>query len=266
MYSLDTNFLKDREIEQLSTAKVSKPKKKITLGEMFPLFGGVAAGAVPLIAVVGLLIFANLQKQAVNQELGTLKQELTELEAKNQKIKQIKAEIDQAETEAQTFASVFNQVKPWSAILQDLRDRIPAGVQIVSLKQTETLPSANRNVPEGEPAPQLPEIQLTIEGVARNYTAVNDFLLTLQKSQFLQKDKTSIDTAQLVQNPFKLELPKTENAPEIEVELPKVVRYKIITQFNDKPTSELIRELDRKGAVGLVTRIRTLESKGVIKP
>lgn len=266
MYSVDTNFLKDREIDQLNTTKVSKPKKKITLGEMFPLFGGIVAGAVPLVAVVGLLIFANLQKKSASQSLASLKQELTQLEAKNQKIQQIKAEIAQAESEAQTFASVFNRVKPWSAILQDLRDRIPAGVQIVSLKQTETLPGKNRNAKEGEPAPQLPEIKLTIEGLARNYTAVNDFLLTLQKSQFLQKDQTSIETAQLVDNPFNLELPEIEDGPEIEVDLPKVVKYKIIAQFNDKPTSELIRELDRKGAVGLVTRIRTLESKGVIKP
>ena len=269
MYSLDTNFLNDRQVEQLVTKK-SSPKKNISLGELLPLFGGIVAGIIPLAVVAGLLLFVNVQKNNANEKLAGLKSELQQLEAQNQRIQQLKQEISQAEGEAQTFASVFNQVKPWSAIMQDLRDRIPAGVQILSLRQSEELPKeakqAKQNQGEVTAAKDLkPEVTLRIEGIAKSFNEVNDFMLTLQNSRFLKKEKTLIETAELIENPFQLELPETDNSADIEVTLPPVVRYKILATFTEKPASELIRELDRKGAVGLVTRIKTLEDKGIIK-
>lgn len=266
MYSLDTNFLKDRQIDEAPASKAFKaPKKKATFGELMPLFGGAAVGIVPLALVAGLWLVSHLQKQSATEEMAGLERELSELEVKNQKIQQIKQEIDQAQAEAQAFASVFNQVKPWSAILQDLRDRIPKGVQIVSIKQEETLPKEDKNSAATNQQ-LLPEIELDIQGIANDYEAVNDFVLSLQKSRFLKREKTLIEDAKLEDSPFELQFPETENAPKIEVELPKVVKYTIVTQLSDTPAAELLRELDRKGAVGLVTRIRTLEDKGVIQP
>ncbi|NEO02464.1 MAG: fimbrial assembly protein, partial [Moorea sp. SIO3I7] len=52
---------------------------------------------------------------------------------------------------------------------------------------------------------------------------------------------------------------------QVKYTLPKVVEYTIKTQLSDIPASEILKELDRKGAVGLVTRIRNLQSQGVIQ-
>jgi type IV pilus assembly protein PilN len=48
--------------------------------------------------------------------------------------------------------------------------------------------------------------------------------------------------------------------------LPKVVEYKIQTSLKRIPSADLIRELERKGAVGLVTRLRSLQQQQAIKP
>ena len=68
-------------------------------------------------------------------------------------IKQKEAEITAIKTETQALVSVFDQIKPWSAMLQVLRDRIPARVRIESIKQTE--PESGRR---GESAPNSPVV------------------------------------------------------------------------------------------------------------
>ena len=75
--------------------------------------------------------------------------------------------------------------------------------------------------------------------------------------------------AELVQNPARLEVNRPEalnqSAAKVTYTLPKLVQYEIRTSPSEVGASELIRELDRKGAVGLVTRIRTLQQKGVLQ-
>ena len=275
MYSLETNFLKDRQIEGITTKPI-RPKRKVTVGEMVPLFAGIAARLIPLAIVAGLWGFVNVQKNGARQELVKLERERDKLEEQSQKLQKIKARIRSAEAEAEAFASVFNQVKPWSAILQDLRDRIPGGVQIKAVKQSEELPKIKKSssrkkskkskddaAPAAAAVPQiLPVVTLEIEGVANNYDAVNDFLLTLKDSKFLEEEETAITEAQLVDSNFELQVPEGQD---VEVEFPQVVKYKIVSQLTNLSASELIRELDRKGAVGLVTRIKNLENEGVIK-
>jgi type IV pilus assembly protein PilN len=51
-----------------------------------------------------------------------------------------------------------------------------------------------------------------------------------------------------------------------QLELPKIVTYKIQTSIKRIPSADLIRELERKGAVGLVTRLKSLQQQQVIKP
>jgi type IV pilus assembly protein PilN len=47
--------------------------------------------------------------------------------------------------------------------------------------------------------------------------------------------------------------------------LPKVVKFLMTATLTDVPASELLQELERKGDIGLVTRIKVLKEKGVIK-
>jgi type IV pilus assembly protein PilN len=114
-------------------------------------------------------------------------------------------------------------------------------------------------------------MKLEIAGTARSFDDVNYFLLTLQRSSFFKSNETQLVSAQLVTNPTKLEVPETkgQSVAQVTYQLPKLVEYKIQTSLNDAPASELLRELDRKGAVGVVTRIRTLQQiqeKGGTQP
>jgi type IV pilus assembly protein PilN len=46
--------------------------------------------------------------------------------------------------------------------------------------------------------------------------------------------------------------------------LPRQVTFTIQTAQSDAPASELLRELNRVGAVGQVTRIENLQNKGIL--
>ncbi|MBD1921569.1 PilN domain-containing protein [Microcoleus sp. FACHB-831] len=269
MYSLDVNFLKDRP--DFVNERSNKPKKEKTpIGTMVPLIAGVAVGLLLPGAVGGLLWYLNQQTAQLEQEGSQLDTQLASQTQKQNEIKSITQQTTTIQGETQALASVFNQIKPWSAMLQEVRDRIPPGVQIKTIVQTEQAAPA----PAATPAPNaqaqttpLPIANLEISGTARSFNDVNDFLLTLQRSSFLKKDSTQLVSASLVANPTTLELPKTQaQAANVKIELPKVVEYKIQTSLTDVPSSELVRELDRKGAVGIVSRIRNLQTKGVIQP
>jgi type IV pilus assembly protein PilN len=141
-------------------------------------------------------------------------------------------------------------------VLQDLRDRIPATVQIDSIKQiAPTAPT------EGQPAPN-PAGGVEISGFGRSFSDVNDFMLSLQQSRFFKAAQTKIMTAELVDAPIQL---GAQAATSIQIKPPQIVKYTIQSSLSDVPASELIRELEQKGTVGLVNRIRTMQQIGVIQ-
>ncbi len=152
--------------------------------------------------------------------------------------------------------TVFDQIRPWSAMLQDLRDRIPTAVQIENIKQIPPI------VPVAGQPPANPAGGLEITGLARSFNDVNDFLLSLQQSRFLKPTESRILTATLVDAPLP---PGAGQSPAgVTIKLPQVVKYTIQSGMSDIPASELIRELEKKGTVGLVTRIRSMQQTGVI--
>lgn len=113
---------------------------------------------------------------------------------------------------------------------------------------------------------------IEISGIAKSFNDVNDFLLVLQKSNFLQPKETRLVTAELQANPTKLEPLKFRDLPQQasiqQTDLPKLpeqVNFNIQTKLSEVPASDLLRELDRKGAAGLVTRIEELQRRGVIQ-
>lgn len=279
MYSLDVNFLKDRP-------DIIKPDRPTSTGthkeSMTPLFIGVAVGLLLPALVGGLWFFMQQQNAGIQEEIAEKEAKLGSLKQAEQQIKQLDDEIKKVNDETTALASVFNQIKPWSAILQDVRERIPPNVQIGSIEQKQVVATAaaapaattpQAGAPAAKPSTQM-TTKLEIEGLAKSFDDVNYFLLTLQRSPFLKKDETQLIKAQLQSNPAKLEYnyPQSQNqgGGKVTYELPKAVGYTIQATVNDVPASELMRELDRKGAVGLVTRIRTLQSlqekeKGVLK-
>lgn len=278
MYSLDVNFLNDRpDIRPQGQGTTYKPGPNPR--EMTPLILGVVLGLL-LPGLVGGLWFALQQQIAgLEQQSTELDAELARQGAEKQKIAQLQAQVDKVKTETDALASVFNQIKPWSAMLQDIRERVPPGVQIRTIQQTQVVPTQATASPTPSPAAGTPNAQeasapsptsqLEITGTARSFDEVNYLLLTLQRSSFVKSAETQLVRAELVKNANKLEVNVPENRNQggatVTYELPKVVEYKIQTSISDVPASELLRELDRKGAVGLVTRIRTLQEKGVIQ-
>lgn len=290
MYSLDINFLKDRGVQQ-EPIKRAKPAPK---GSMTPLYIGLALGLLLPALVGGMWFFLQQQIAQKESDKANLDAQLAQLKIEQDKVVKLNAQTAQVEEETTSLASVFDQIKPWSAMLQDIRERIPPGVQISSITQTAATaaptpapaaraktppkpvasPGASpgaKNAPTATPvaAAPRPTSKLEISGRARSFDDVNYFLLTLQRSSFLKRDETQIVKAELVKDSSRVEVrrPNTPGQPTSNTtyELPKSVQFKIQTNLSDIPASELLRELNRKGAVGLVTRIQNLQEKGVIQ-
>ncbi|MBW4678320.1 MAG: PilN domain-containing protein [Desmonostoc geniculatum HA4340-LM1] len=256
MYSLDVNFLKDRPAYQKKPEKKGGVSLRLPGGNLTPIYVGVALGVgLPGLLGVGWWL---LQGKVVELDgtIAQLDQESKRLDTEIGNLNKIKAETSAIKGETQALVTVFDQIRPWSAMLQDLRDRIPAAVQIENIRQIPPIPVA-----EGKP-PNNPAGGLEITGLARSFNDVNDFLLSLQQSRFLKSSESRIITASLVDAPITSGV--AQPAPGVTIKPPQVVKYTIQSSMNDVPASELIRELEKKGTVGLVTRIRTMQQTGVI--
>lgn len=281
MYSLDINFIKDRP-EYNTKTSTRTSKLRLPIGNFSPIYLGLATGLL-LPALVGLgWLFLQSQNGQLEQQIAELDTQLNRLGIQEQEIKKVQAETNQIKAENQALATVFNQIRPWSAMLQDIRDRIPATVQIESIKQIAAAAPAASPSPSPSPSPQAsppanttPQGQaplptatpvggIEITGIARSFNDVNDFLLTLQQSAFFNPTDTRIVTAELVDSSA-IAGSASPSASTVVVRGPQFVRYTIQSSLSDIAASELLRELERKGALGLVARIRFLQQRGVIQ-
>lgn len=270
MYSLDVNFIKDRP--EYRTDKADRASKPRTVtSNLNPLYLGLATGLLLPALVGGGWFFLQNQNTQLEQKIAAIDADLSRLGIQEQEIKQIQAQTTQIQTETKALATVFNQIRPWSAMLQDLRDRIPKTVQIETIKQIAATPQAGQPAPSPSPTAQAgqsapnPGGGIEISGIARSFNDVNDFLLTLQQSPFLKSIETKIVTVELIDNPIQAAAPLLQSSKAVPLKLPQVVRYTIQSTLSDTQASELLRELERKGALGLVTRIRILQQQGVLQ-
>jgi type IV pilus assembly protein PilN len=313
MYNLDINFLKDRSDYAGAGARGPagrSPSRRsgaaASSGGRSRGGGGASSGSVLAIgALVGLLPLALVglgwgwlafQKNANENKLADLKVQVAEIEQKEKERDKAKADLASAKSQIESLTGVFSNIKPWSAMSQDLRDRLPAGVQITEILQKTEVPpapvaapttpttaqvaaSGAQASPSAAPTPviQEPIGRIEITGAADNFDRVNDFLVVLQKSNFLNADQTKIITSERqseVPVPVAaVPLPNGQTSgsrnqinPADLPKLPAKVTFKIETELANVSTDELLRELERKGAVGLVSRIDALKQKGVIKP
>lgn len=260
MYSLDVNFLKDRNLDLSKMTTVDPIASGPSLKQQLPIYIG-AGVMLALLSLSGLsILFISWQKDQTQQNIQVLEGEIAKLNSQNQKIQQIEGQIKTLNEEITGLVGVFNQVKPWSAILQDLTDQTPATVQISSIQQADKA--------------------LTLSGFARDYGDLNDFVLTLQNSRFFNADKTKLVTATTEALPLKAEGATTDKGdgatpPPAQgekgdksagptVTIPPGVKYTITTELTDTPDQELIDELRRKTAIGLPARFKIMEQKGIL--
>lgn len=274
MYSLDINFLNDRpEYKPDAARRGGRPKSTFAASDRRPLYWGLAAGVFFPVVMLALWGILQAESSKLTAEQAELDSQLGNLEQQKKELASVNEQIKQTTDETQALATVFNQIKPWSAMAQDIRDRLPPGVQVTAIKQVPPAVGAPAQpAPAAGSAPPVPVSGVVqIAGVANSFSDVNDFILTLQQSNFLQSDKTKLVDSKLGEKRT-LRLPdlpglNTNRTGTVEPpRLPQQIEFSIETALNDVPASELIRELERKGAVGLVTRIDALKDKGVIKP
>lgn len=269
MYSIDINFLNDRPDYRPDLVQArSGGGAQLSAINKILLIGGASVGVVVPALVLGSWLVVNQQKQGLEAELEKLEGELAALENKVEEVQNAEAEIQALRKEAQSMAAVFDHVKPWSAIMEELRDRATmAGVTIQSVEQSETKPEASQsqNQQKGEQnqSQSAPKtiVNLEISGTATTYEALNDFVLVLEDSPFFQPDKTQLMDANKTSNPSNVEL-LDESIPN-DTELPDVVEYTIETRLTDDRVHKLLPEIRDNGADGIVARIETLKQEGL---
>lgn len=265
MYSIEINFLKDRVTTP--TKGGGRGKKPLPKQALVPLYAGILVGLLFPAIALGLWGYVQWRTGQVQAEIDAKNVELAQLKEKQKQIDSLKAEIAVARSQVNGLASIFGRIKSWSAILQDIRDRVPDRMKVASIKQVEVQPNA-APAPSPSPSPspgaaaappaavtQAP-ITLNISGFADTYQPINDFLLTLKKSPLLEAKETRLVSAQLTNFPGTVQ---QTGKTQVQVELPQVVQYIIQTQLTNLPDPELLRVLERKGALGLSTRLRAAE-------
>lgn len=278
MYGLDINFLNDRP--ELKPEAAARSKTVSTSPDSkTPLYLGVAALVIFPALALGAWLFLNNQNTQLNQRVAELDGQIATLKNQLGEIDSVRAQTKQITDETAAYVTVFNRIKPWSAMAQDIRDRLPAGIQLASIKQVAP-PAGAVAAPSPSPTPKPgaspppappPPIFIEIAGVANSFDAINDFLLVLQRSSFVEADQTRlVQATQGAPRPLRsISIPGVQTGTtgsQQLPDLPPVVEFVIRTRLNEVPTSELLRELERKGAVGVVTRIETLQQKGVVPP
>lgn len=269
MYSLDINFLNDRPDYKPTTKPKPTPGGGGQPIDQKPILIGVGA-AIALNALVGGVWFVFNQRNAqLQKEVEALQAQLGEKTSQVNELEQIYTETKQTNEEADALATVFNEIKPWSALSQEVAELMQiAGVRIANIEQTEPEPAAApAAAKEGEEAPPPPPrntATVKIEGFASSFGQLNDFILLLNQSPFFDGEKTKLLAAELQDNPIQLVVDGGDR--QTDLELQPVVEYEIETALSSAKASELLPLLKSNDAAGLVNRIETLQEKGVIQP
>lgn len=261
MYSLDINFLNDRQ-----ERPVEKEGRVRSSGQQssMPLYLGLLAAVLLPAAVLGAWAFLNFQNQQLNERLTSVDSDLAAINQLQAQVDQINQERQSVEATTLALATVFDQIKPWSALLQDIGERTPANVRLSAVEQVdiESLGTA-----AATPGAATGVSGVVVRGVARTFDDVNDLMLLLKQSPYFIETKTNLATAQLTSDPTQIEvLEGPQGAVDLQASLPQVVQFEIETQLSDVAASELLPQLERNLAVGLTARIRALRERGVLQP
>ncbi|MGD1896846.1 MAG: PilN domain-containing protein [Phormidesmis sp.] len=249
MYGIDINFLSDRgerPVDALAT--VIQPKTGSSQ-RMLPVIGGVACTLMALGGVGSYWFILNGQQENLTAQSAELDAQLAELQQKLAQVDTVRQQTQAVNAEVQALAGVFERIRPWSAIVRDMQNRIPARAQITKLVQ--------QGVTEGGSAAG----GIELGGNACSFDDVNDFLLTLKKSPFLESETIQITTASLGQSVAG----RCPGAAATE-ETAELVSYTIKGDIKSLPATALLDELNRQQeSTGLAARIRALQTTGAIE-
>jgi type IV pilus assembly protein PilN len=258
MYSVDINFLNDREERQIELVQTASSGVK---GDRRPLYIGLGVLLAALAGVGGFWMILKHQQRGLLAEQTALDAKLTELQQALAQVDTIKQQTAAVRAESQALAGVFDKIRPWSAIVKDVQNRIPTRAQLKVINQTEGESTAT--TPEGEAVPP-PAGGITIEGTACSFDDVNDFVLTLQNSPFLQGESVNLKDSSLGE-----EVLGTCPGDAAREEPLKLVNYTIASNIKSVPVDQLNRLLaeleSQQAATGLASRLKALLETGAIE-
>ncbi len=265
MYSLDVNFLNDRD-ERLADVGGRSPTVRAAPESNRPLILGLIVGALLPGIVGGLWFFLQTQNGSLRSRQQELNAELATLQAALQEVATVEEEVAAINRQNQALAGVFDRVKPWSAVIQDLRSRVPVGLKISQIQevQSQQQPTAVEDPALATPEPPLPTIQ--ISGVSQSFDDVNDLVNLMRDSPFWNPETVRIVTAQLISNPAQVDFEGEQQPPGLEVRLPDVVEYSVSGELTRQPSSTLLQDMRNTLSVGLPARIDALRDLGVVQP
>jgi type IV pilus assembly protein PilN len=270
MYNLDINFLRERNPNQsIDLSRDFAQKKEPSLADKIPL--ALGAFVFILAPVITFMYLKNVQASTVTvqSEIKQIESEIADLGNQNKKIEAANAELAKVQKETAALVGVFEKIKPWAAIMQEVSDRTPPGVLVESMQQTGTTSQAaptpttptDKDAPTAQAAPTGSDIGINLAGVARSYEDVNDFVLFLQRSPFFNRQQVRLNDASLTA--FPVEVENQDQLPQnATLEIPEGIKFTISAQLNNAPASQLKGEIEKKGSIGLATRLNTLERKG----
>jgi Tfp pilus assembly protein PilN len=222
MYSIDINFLNDRQApEQIS------PGQTMQIADSQFLIYGVVVAFLALATAGGFYFFVDYNLQQELQKKAQLDAEKTRLDGELAEVQGAKAGLDQIQARTNELLTLFVGQLPTYAILSDFSRRTPDTIQI-------------NNFAENARAIQL-------DGSARDYQALNDYLLLLKSSPFLDPDSTKLTSATLG------------------TEANATVKFTIQTAVTTKRADALLKELQEAEATGLLVRLSKLKQEGIIK-
>jgi type IV pilus assembly protein PilN len=228
MFTPEINFLKERPNDQNIVATVPQFEESRAVGGI--ISGGVALGIGIVVAGISLGVFGwfntiySKQLAELEAEKGKIDTQVTQAQAKLKELQAQKVELDGIQARTNAFKAFFSTIQPWSAVLQDFRTRVPQDVWINSLT------SVGKDV--------------TIRGGSLSFRQVNDFILTLLQSPF-------VENVSLV-NTSKVEGSGTN--------ILESVSYEVIVTLKDLdlPSPDLREVLEARGSQGLSEKIAIL--------
>ncbi|MFK8184836.1 MAG: PilN domain-containing protein [Phormidesmis sp.] len=250
MYGIDINFLNDRSDRPVEAIVPVKQGGDNSASKL-PIFIGLGMAVAFCAGVGGYWMILQSKQKALMADNSALDAQLTELQQKLAQADTVRQQTQAVKSEVQALATVFERIRPWSAIVRDVQNRIPNRTQLSKVIQTQPQTEGG-----GSPAGGL-----EIGGAACSFDDVNDFLLTLQSSPFLENESVEITTATLGQAVEGQCLGAPDNGSSL-----SLVNYTIKGDIKSIPATALLEELNRQQeSTGLAARIRALQATGAIE-
>ena len=259
MYSVDINFLNDREERPALATQSTVIQQPVS--DRTPILIGLGVMVAALAGVGGFFGLLKYQESTLRQQQADLYSKLVELQAKLAQVERIRGETAAARAESRALAGVFTKIRPWSAIIKDIQNRIPTRAQLTQVSQT----AGEAVAPEAGGTPVTPEAGgLSIDGTACSFDDVNDFVLTLKNSPFLESETVKLNTSTLGGDVLGLCTGYAQRD-----EPTQLFNYTIagnIQSVSADQFERLLAELDNQQAsVGLSSRLKALLETGVLE-